>query len=39
AEIYHKDYYNSNKSQPYCSYIINPKMAEFKRVFKDKLAD
>lgn len=37
AESYHQDYYNSNKAQPYCSFVITPKMEKFKKVFKDKL--
>lgn len=37
AENYHQDYYNSNKAQPYCSFVITPKMEKFKKVFKDKL--
>jgi peptide-methionine (S)-S-oxide reductase len=37
AEDYHQDYYNSNKAQPYCSFVITPKMEKFKKVFKDKL--
>ena len=26
AENYHQDYYNQNKDQPYCKYIIRPKL-------------
>ena len=26
AENYHQDYYNQNKEQPYCKYIIRPKL-------------
>ncbi|GEP96856.1 peptide-methionine (S)-S-oxide reductase MsrA [Chitinophaga cymbidii] len=37
AENYHQDYYNLNGSQPYCSYVIRPKLEKFKKVFKDKL--
>ena len=29
AEIEHKDYYNLNKNQPYCSAIIGPKVRKF----------
>jgi len=37
AENYHQNYYNNNGSQPYCSYVIRPKVEKFKKVFKDKL--
>jgi len=37
AENYHQDYYNLNKSQPYCSFVIKPKQEKFKKVFKSKL--
>ncbi len=37
AEGYHQNYYNLNSSQPYCKYVIQPELAKFKQVFKDKL--
>lgn len=37
AENYHQDYYNQNGAQPYCYYVIRPKLEKFKKVFKDKL--
>lgn len=37
AENYHQDYYEQNKNQPYCSFVITPKVEKFKKVFKDKL--
>lgn len=37
AENYHQDYYNTNGSQPYCSYVIRPKLEKFQKVFKNKL--
>ena len=37
AEDYHQDYFNKNGSQPYCKYVIQPELAKFKQVFKDKL--
>jgi peptide-methionine (S)-S-oxide reductase len=37
AEDYHQNYYNENGSQPYCHFVIQPKLAKFKKVFKDKL--
>lgn len=37
AEDYHQNYYNQNGSQPYCHFVIQPKLEKFKKVFKDKL--
>ncbi len=37
AEDYHQDYYNNNKNQPYCAYVIQPKIEKFEKVFKDHL--
>lgn len=37
AEDYHQDYYANNGSQPYCMFVIRPKLEKFKKVFKDKL--
>lgn len=37
AEDYHQNYFNQNGNQPYCSYVINPKLEKFKTVFKEKL--
>ncbi|RAV27644.1 peptide-methionine (S)-S-oxide reductase [Sinomicrobium soli] len=37
AEDYHQDYYDQNRSVPYCQYVIQPKLEKFKKVFKDKL--
>ncbi len=37
AEKYHQDYYNNNGSQPYCYYVIRPKVEKFQKVFKNKL--
>lgn len=39
AENYHQNYYNLNGSAPYCSYVIQPKIDKFKKVFKTKLKD
>lgn len=36
AEDYHQNYYNLNSEQPYCQYVIRPKLDKFKKVFKDK---
>ena len=39
AEDYHQNYYNQNTEQPYCSYIIAPKLDKFKKVFKQYLKE
>jgi len=37
AENYHQDYYRLHGSQPYCTFVIRPKVEKFEKVFKDKL--
>lgn len=37
AEEYHQEYYDNNKAQPYCNFVITPKLDKFKKVFKDKI--
>jgi peptide-methionine (S)-S-oxide reductase len=37
AEDYHQEYYDNNKAQPYCKFVITPKIEKFKKVFKEKL--
>lgn len=37
AEDYHQNYYNNNSSQPYCSYVITPKLEKFEKVFGEKI--
>ena len=37
AEDYHQNYYNQNSSQPYCRFVIQPKLEKFKKVFKNRL--
>ena len=37
AENYHQNYYNQNGEQPYCKFVIQPKLEKFRKVFKDKL--
>ncbi|MEO8719904.1 MAG: peptide-methionine (S)-S-oxide reductase MsrA [Ginsengibacter sp.] len=39
AEIYHNNYYQNNPSQPYCYYVIRPKMEKLKKLFAEKLKD
>lgn len=33
AEKYHQDYYRRNSAQPYCSYVISPKVAKYRKQF------
>ena len=35
AEDYHQNYYNQNKTQGYCSYVITPKIDKLKKVYQD----
>lgn len=37
AEDYHQNYYNQNKTEGYCQYVIRPKIEKIQKVFKDKL--
>ncbi|HBB26118.1 MAG TPA: peptide-methionine (S)-S-oxide reductase [Bacteroidetes bacterium] len=37
AEDYHQNYYEQNGSQPYCAFVVRPKVEKFKKQFKDKL--
>lgn len=37
AETYHQNYYNLNSNQPYCSAVIGPKLAKFKKLFADRI--
>jgi peptide-methionine (S)-S-oxide reductase len=37
AEDYHQNYYNQNKSQGYCSFVITPKIDKVRQYFKEKL--
>ena len=37
AEPYHQEYFVQNPSQPYCSYLIGPKVAKFRQQFANKL--
>jgi peptide-methionine (S)-S-oxide reductase len=39
AEDYHQNYFKENGDQPYCVFVIKPKVEKFKKVFKDKLKE
>ena len=37
AEDYHRDYYANNAIQPYCQFVISPKLTTFKKKFEDQM--
>ncbi len=37
AEKEHQDFYNRNRQQPYCQFIIDPKITKLNKLFSDKL--
>jgi peptide-methionine (S)-S-oxide reductase len=37
AEDYHQNYFRQNPMQGYCAFIVAPKVAKFRQMFKDKL--
>jgi peptide-methionine (S)-S-oxide reductase len=37
AEKYHDNYYNQNRNQSYCRFVIDPKMAKFQKRYKKLL--
>lgn len=37
AEDYHKNYYARNVLQPYCQFVINPKLSKLKEKFRELL--
>ena len=37
AEEYHQEYFVRNPSQPYCAYLINPKLVKFRQQFAAKV--
>ena len=37
AEDYHQNYFNDNPNQPYCAFIIRPKVEKLEKVFREKL--
>jgi len=37
AENYHQDYFSNNPNQPYCRMVISPKVAKFRKKYKNEL--
>jgi len=37
AEDYHINYFANNKNQPYCQFVVAPKVEKFQKIFKNKL--
>ncbi|MFC2098236.1 peptide-methionine (S)-S-oxide reductase MsrA [Bacteroidota bacterium] len=37
AEDYHQDYFLNNPNQPYCTFVVKPKVDKFKAKYQDKL--
>ena len=37
AEAYHMDYYQNNPDQPYCTFVVKPKVDKIRRVFNEWL--
>lgn len=37
AENYHREYFERNRSQPYCQFVVAPKVAKFRKQFADRL--
>lgn len=37
AEDYHQEYFQRNPAQPYCAYIVRPKVAKFRKHFLERL--
>ena len=39
AEDYHKDYYDNNRSQPYCMFVIDPKVQKLLKEYRSDLKE
>ena len=37
AEGYHQEYFDNNRSQPYCQFVIAPKLKKFEKEFGEKI--
>lgn len=38
AEDYHQEYFASNPNQPYCRFVVAPKVEKFEKLFGEKVA-
>lgn len=38
SEMKHDDYYNQHGNEPYCAFVVAPKVEKFKKIFKDRLS-
>ena len=39
AEDYHQNYFNQNGGQPYCAFVVRPKVEKFMKNFKDRIKE
>jgi peptide-methionine (S)-S-oxide reductase len=37
AESYHQEYFANNPQQPYCQYVVAPKVAKFREKYRSRL--
>ncbi|RMG17647.1 MAG: peptide-methionine (S)-S-oxide reductase [Bacteroidetes bacterium] len=37
AEDYHHNYFENHPNQPYCVFVVSPKVEKFRKLFKEKL--
>jgi peptide-methionine (S)-S-oxide reductase len=37
AEGYHQEYFDNNRSQPYCQFVISPKIKKFEKKFAERM--
>ena len=37
AELYHRNYYRQHRLQPYCTFVISPKVAKIRKKFANRL--
>jgi len=37
AENYHQEYFKLHGEEPYCQLVVAPKVAKFRKVFRDQL--
>ncbi len=37
AEDYHQEYFEGHQEEPYCKFVVRPKVEKFQKMFKDQL--